>query len=47
MERYVRPVTALVGTSDASLLQLMHEHVIHQIPLLNPDQRVVDLVDAG
>ena len=44
VERYVRPVTALVGTSDASLLQLMHEHVIHQIPLLNPDQRVVDLV---
>lgn len=44
VERYVRPVTALVGTSEFTLLQLMHEHVIHQIPLLDPEQRVVDLV---
>ncbi len=44
VERYVRPVTALAGTSEAILLQLMHEQVIHQIPLLDAEQRVVDLV---
>jgi dTDP-glucose pyrophosphorylase/CBS domain-containing protein len=42
--RYVRPVTAPAGTSEANLLQLMHEHVIHQIPLLDAEGRVTDLV---
>lgn len=44
VERYVRPVTALTGTSESALLQLMHEHVIHQIPLLDAERRVVDLI---
>jgi dTDP-glucose pyrophosphorylase/CBS domain-containing protein len=44
VEFYVKPVTATVGTSDAALLQLMHEHVIHQIPLLDADGRVAHLV---
>lgn len=42
--RYVRPVTALLDTSDALLLQLMHEHVIHQIPLLDASGRLANLV---
>jgi dTDP-glucose pyrophosphorylase len=43
-DRYVRPVTAPVGTSEAALLHLMHEHVVHQIPLVDAESRVVDLV---
>lgn len=43
VERYVRPVTAPVDASDATLLQLMHEHGVHQIPLLDLTGRVVNL----
>lgn len=39
-----RPVTALLGTSSTTLLQLMRDHVIHQIPLLDPEGRVAGLV---
>jgi dTDP-glucose pyrophosphorylase/CBS domain-containing protein len=41
---YPRPVTAPVGTSRAELLQLMHDRVLRQIPLLDEQERVVDLV---
>lgn len=43
-ERYSRPVTALAGTGDSALLQLMHDHVVHQVPLVDEQGRVVDLV---
>lgn len=41
---YPQPVTAGVGTERAALLQLMQEHVIRQVPLLDDDGRVADLV---
>lgn len=41
---YPQPVTAPVGTPTNVLLQLMQEHVIHQLPLLDQTGRVVDLV---
>ena len=40
---YPSPVTALAGTPSAQLLAIMHERVIHQIPLLDAEGRVVDL----
>src|SRR5206468_67314 len=40
---YPSPVTALAGTPSTQLLAIMHERVIHQIPLLDIDGRVVDL----
>ena len=40
---YPEPVTAPVGTERAVLLQLMQEHVIRQVPLLDDDGRVVGL----
>ncbi len=43
VERYVHPVTAPADASDATLLHLMHEHVVLQIPLLDPEGRIVDL----
>jgi dTDP-glucose pyrophosphorylase/CBS domain-containing protein len=41
---YPKPVTAPVETDHEVLLQLMQEHVLHQIPLLDKAGRVVDLV---
>jgi dTDP-glucose pyrophosphorylase len=41
---YRQPITALCGTDNAALLQLMREHEVHQIPLLDETNRVVDLV---
>ena len=41
---YPKPVTAPVGTSREALLRLMHEKVLHQIPLVDLQSRVVDLV---
>ncbi|HEX8922365.1 MAG TPA: nucleotidyltransferase family protein [Pyrinomonadaceae bacterium] len=41
---YPQPVTALRGTPAAALLQQMQEREIHQIPLLDEDERVVGLV---
>ena len=41
---YPRPVTAPVGSSSAFLLKLMQDKVLHQIPLVDKHDRVVDLV---
>lgn len=41
---YPKPVTAKNGTSPLELIQIMQERVIRQIPLLDDDERVVDLV---
>ena len=38
------PVTAPVGTGHSSLLHLMQERSVRQIPLLDRDQRVIELV---
>ena len=39
-----KPVTAAVGTEPAVLLRLMQETVLRQIPLLDSEGRLVDLV---
>jgi len=41
---YPKPVTAPVGTERAVLLQLMQEHSVRHVPLLDGAGRVVDLV---
>ncbi len=41
---YQQPVTAPVGTERATLLKLMQEQYVRQLPLLDGDGRVVDLV---
>ncbi len=41
---YPNPVTANEGASPSELLALLREYQIHQIPLLDGDRRVVDLV---
>ena len=41
---YPRPVTARVGTEPTVLLQMMHDMVIRQIPLLDENERVASLV---
>jgi dTDP-glucose pyrophosphorylase/CBS domain-containing protein len=38
------PLSAPQGTSNGELLKLMQQHVIHQLPLLDNEQRVVDLM---
>ncbi len=38
------PLSAPQGTPNGELLKLMQQHVIHQLPLLDAEQRVVDLV---
>jgi dTDP-glucose pyrophosphorylase len=38
-----RPVTATVGTPPAELCRLMAEHCIRQVPLLDSEERVVDI----
>lgn len=38
-----QPLSAQAGTSSAVLLQMMHDHGVHQIPLLDEQGRVVDL----
>lgn len=43
-ESYARPITAPVDSDPAVLLQLMHDRVIHQIPLLDAQGCVVELV---
>jgi dTDP-glucose pyrophosphorylase/CBS domain-containing protein len=40
---YLRPITAPVGTERAKLLHIMHEQVVHQLPLVDADERVVEL----
>lgn len=39
-----KSVTALQGTPTEELLQIMHHHCIRQIPILDDDDRVVDLI---
>jgi dTDP-glucose pyrophosphorylase/CBS domain-containing protein len=41
--RSAHPITAPVGTASRELLQLMAEHRIRQIPLLDAEERVVDI----
>ncbi len=41
---YSRPITALVGTPSSELLRLMRKYVIRQIPLVDENNTVVDLV---
>jgi dTDP-glucose pyrophosphorylase/CBS domain-containing protein len=41
---YAEPVTAPVETERPELLQLMRNHVVRQIPLLDPERRVAGLV---
>jgi dTDP-glucose pyrophosphorylase len=41
---YPQPVTAPIETERATLLELMQERVVQQIPLLDTEGRVVDLV---
>ncbi len=41
--RHPTPFSALVGTPAAELLEMMHEHTLRQIPLVDEDGRVVDL----
>jgi dTDP-glucose pyrophosphorylase/CBS domain-containing protein len=41
---YAQPVTALHGTDNATLLRLMQEREVRQIPLLDAEGRVVGLV---
>jgi dTDP-glucose pyrophosphorylase len=44
---YAKPLTSPVGTERETLLQMMKEQVIYQIPLLDDAGRVVDLVTWG
>ncbi|UCD38299.1 MAG: nucleotidyltransferase family protein [Fidelibacterota bacterium] len=39
-----KPITAQTSTTRGELLEMMHEHPINQIPILDEDGRVVDLV---
>ena len=41
---YPKPITALFGTDRVTLLNLMQLHVVRQVPLLDEDERVVDLI---
>jgi CBS domain-containing protein/GTP:adenosylcobinamide-phosphate guanylyltransferase len=41
---YPQPVTALAGTEPSVLLQIMHEHVVRQIPLVDAEGRAVGVV---
>lgn len=42
--QYPKPVTAVPETDRKALIALMHEQVLRQIPILDNDGRVVDLV---
>jgi len=42
--RYATPATAPVGSTHAKLTHLMREHAVKQLPLLDEQGRVVDLV---
>ncbi len=41
------PLTALAGTPDAELLRLMNHHTVRQVPLVDPEGRVVDLASLA
>ncbi len=42
--QYPEPVTARVGVGHEELMALMRQHVLRQIPILDDDGRVVDLI---
>jgi dTDP-glucose pyrophosphorylase/CBS domain-containing protein len=42
--QYPKPVTAPSGTSRETLLELLHKSVLRQVPILNHEGKVVDLV---
>jgi dTDP-glucose pyrophosphorylase/CBS domain-containing protein len=41
---YPRPIVAQAGTDRVALLNFMRQHHVRQLPLLDQDERVVDLV---
>ncbi|RQW77193.1 MAG: CBS domain-containing protein, partial [Methanothrix sp.] len=41
---YSKPVTARIGDDEADILRLMQEHVVHQVPLIDENGHVADLV---
>lgn len=44
LDAAIKPITARHGSAHSSLLALMREHAILQLPLIDENQRVVDLV---
>jgi dTDP-glucose pyrophosphorylase/CBS domain-containing protein len=42
--QYPKPVTAKVGVKRETLLELLHQNLLRQIPILDNDGKVVDLV---
>lgn len=42
--QYPKPVTAQFGTSRETLLDLLHKNVLRQLPILDNDGRVADLI---
>ena len=42
--KYPKPVTAKLGEKREKLLELLHQNVLRQLPVLDDDDRVVDLV---
>lgn len=42
--RYPKPVTAQLGTNHETLLELLTKNVLRQLPILDDDGKVVDLV---
>jgi dTDP-glucose pyrophosphorylase/CBS domain-containing protein len=41
---YPKPVTALVGSRIDELILLLHKHMLRQIPIVDNDDKVVDIV---
>lgn len=42
--KYPKPVTAQLGAKHETLLELLHKNGLHQLPILDNDGRVVDLM---
>jgi dTDP-glucose pyrophosphorylase/CBS domain-containing protein len=42
--QYPKPISASRDTDHQTLLKLMHDHVLRQIPILDDEDRVIDLV---
>jgi dTDP-glucose pyrophosphorylase/CBS domain-containing protein len=42
--RYPKPVTSQVGAKQETLLEVLHKNVLRQLPILDSDGKVVDLV---
>lgn len=42
--KYPKPVTALFGASTETLLNLLHQNILRQLPILDKEGSVVDLV---